>query len=211
MSLNGTPTLMYCDDYTDNISQGESWNVTGLTLAAITAGPASTPPQYGASTNPPLTQAEIYIAAVDLAVQINDLTAGPNEDQERRDLSAALWAVTDPGQLLPYLSAPGCGVNSGCANSEVTGQALIDYNAAIAQAISDENPSGSGVVVTEIGGYSATVYTPVAGTQSTGGAPQEFIALTVPEPSSLAVLGLDFVGAGLVGLYFFRRKSRARS
>jgi hypothetical protein len=42
--------------------------------------------------------------------------------------------------------------------------------------------------------------------------PQEFLTVTsVPEPSTLAVLGFDLAGAGIVGLYFRRRNLRGQS
>jgi hypothetical protein len=52
------------------------------------------------------------------------------------------------------------------------------------------------------------LYTPISGTQSTGGLPQEYIGYaTVPEPSSLLLLGAG--GMGL--LQSWRRKRRANS
>jgi len=213
MSLsNGAPTVnslkttvaMFCDDAADDVFDGEYWQVTSLTLAGITGAASPTnPPQYGSdgssqtygkgvtATSDKLTQAEKYIAAVDLAVQIQQLV--PDNPTARGDLSLALWDVMNPVLV----------------NSSLTAAANTDVQNAIKLAISD-----AGQTISEIAGYNATVYTPKAGTQVPVGdpAPQEFIALNyVPEPSSLAALGFDFVGAGIVGLYFLRRKSRARS
>jgi hypothetical protein len=205
LSINGATNSvqMYCDDFVDNITPGETWDVTSLTLAQITAGlPPGNPPQF--QSNATDSQAVLYIAAVDLAVQINNLTpADPTENQDRSDLSAALWDVMEPG------------VSS---LSGFTPQAAIDAANALNFASGLEGSAkGTGTVITQIDGYAATIYTPspddktsiIPGCPSCT-APQEFIQLTsVPEPSTWAFLGFYFVGAGMLGLYFRRRNSRA--
>jgi hypothetical protein len=52
------------------------------------------------------------------------------------------------------------------------------------------------------------LYTPIAGTQSSGGLPQEYIGYsTVPEPGSLALFGTGLISLGGI----VRRKVRARA
>jgi hypothetical protein len=210
---------MYCDDAVDNVSDGQGWDVTSTTLATITS--SATPPVttvfYGADAGTTtygtdtvtggLTQAQKYVAAVDLAVELNNLALNDNTDRDA--LSVALWDVFDPVAALTTAVA-------------TYSPAQTDLTAAITFAES--------YTTGPIGGYTATIYTPLAsssgynlntaaetltgGIATSGGAgvPQEFISLSpVPEPSTWAVLGFDLVGAGIVGLYFRRRKSRAQS
>jgi len=208
---------MYCDDAVDNVNNGQGWDVTSTTLATITS--SATPPVttvfykadagttvYGTdSVTGGLTQAQKYVAAVDLAVQLNNLAL--NDNAHRDALSVALWDIFDPTGALTAAVAAYSPAQTDLTNA--INFATTTYKGGL------------------IGGYTATIYTPLASstgynlnsapetltggiaTSGGNGVPQEFIAL--PEPSSLAVLGFDFVGAGLAGLYFLRRKSRIQS
>jgi hypothetical protein len=168
--------------------------VTPTDLSAVTGtSPATDNPSvyYGSDTAPveyggvldnltlTLTQQQKYIAAGDIAIQ---LTNSGLTSTQRNDLSVALWDIFNPlsatdGGLAQFVDA---GVESDLTN-----------------ALTATLSGGT------LGGYDVT-----AGTQSSGGAPQEFIDPTyVPEPSTWAFLGFDFAGAGIVGLYFRRRKS----
>jgi hypothetical protein len=228
MSLNGTaPVPMFCDDWVDNQNEGQTWDITGGTaLSAITGqgtvgAPDNTNVYFGSDSSAKaydttdmgsiaLTQEVKYVAAVDLAVELSNLPgadAGP-----RRELSLALWDVFNP-------NATTDGQND---NTLMDSASKSDLEAAIKFAKAYTGGS--------IWGYTATVYTPLAsssgydispGTETltggiaksgNGGPPQEFIKLTyVPEPATWGVLAFDFIGAGIVGLYFRRRKSRAQS
>jgi hypothetical protein len=226
--LNGTPSdlAMYCDDWADNINNGQTWYVQGTALSAITgANPATdnTGVYFGSDTkdqpynailtNYQLTQKVKYIAAVDLAVQISQLS-GP-DGVERGELSLALWDIFNPNLTSD-------GQNDNTLMDTIS---IVDLTNAIDFA--------RGYTDGSIGGYTATIWTPLlsgdgsynlngspaetlaaaGGIAISGtGVPQEFIQLTsVPEPSAWAVLAFDFAGAGLAGLYFLRRKSRIKS
>lgn len=237
MSLNtgsGPVTVsMDCDDWADSISDGQSWYVQGTALSAITGGGTNSPSQpalpvntnvYWGSDSAPvsyddntpsltfqLTQEEKYVAAVYLAVELNNHTL---TNTQRGDLSLALWDIFNPTTVDGGYGSPNSNIGTDpAAQADVL--AAINYG---------QDYSGGSV-----DGYTATVYTPLASengsyslpaeTLGSGiapgtatGRPQEFIALTyMPEPSTWAFLGFDFASAGIVGLYFLRRKSRVRS
>jgi hypothetical protein len=213
MSLNNTPVELICDDFSDEITDGESWNVTATLLSNINGG------ANGANDNPNVyfqypvngtyTQQELYVAAAYLAVQID------YKDQEgslqQVDDSLALWELFDPTDVTPSLIT-GTNVCSNC-----TLNFAASYQAALNYALYGSPTATSGTPITgstfENGAYTVTIYTPETnGSPDKGaGRPQEFIGVTVPEPSTLAFLGFDFAGAGIIGLCFLRRKSRARS
>jgi hypothetical protein len=227
MSLNGKSSVpMYCDDAADDIASGQEWYVnSGTALSTITDGSDITSVYYqdGVSATAlkatdssltvagsGLTQAQQYVAAVYLAVGVSTSAL------DSPDASLAIWDLFTP--------------STGDGTMVLTTQAKTDLQNAITFAQSETFPNNGYL---DIGGksYTATIYTPLQSTNTPpiysvpGGEtvannttiasepsrPQEFIALSVPEPSSLAVLSFDFVGAGIVGLYFFRRKSSARS
>jgi hypothetical protein len=202
MSLDGTAFLADCDDFVDNITSGEHWIVNSTSLSSIENETVASQNVYY-DTNSVSQQKADYLAAGWLALQLtqNNLTG-----TEITDYSLALWDVFNP-------SATADGYNLATLMADNSG-AVTDLNDAKAATYSS------------LGGVSITIYTPTdctAGSGSTqgtcsnsgsnsgitGSAPQEFIR--VPESSTLAFLGFDFAGAGLVGLYLIRRKSGTRS
>jgi hypothetical protein len=222
MSLNGLGSVpMYCDDSADDITVGQEWYInSGTALSTITNGTNVASVYYDGVTGlnltdsslslaqSTLTQAQQYVAAVDLAVLISTTPA------DSADASLAIWDLFTP--------------STGAGTMVLTAQAKTDLQNAIIFAQNLTYPSDGYL---NIGGksYTATIYTPLQSTNlppfysvpgetvannttiaNEPSRPQEFLALSVPEPSSLAALGFDFVGAGIVGLYFLRRKSRAR-
>jgi len=213
---------MDCDDFSDEISFGQTWfitttqltaaNLTGLTTAntgTLYYGSDSGSVNYGANntigsgsgdqsiddSSLTLTQETKYVAAAEIAIELLSATPG---SAAQADESVAIWDIFQPGS----------GVSVYITDAVET---------VMNQAISNAETDGIGA----LGGYSATVYTPTGCTSPVGtcaggpnaGAnpPQEFLYVTqVPEPSTWAFLGFDFVGAGIVGLYFLRRKSAVR-
>jgi len=207
MSLNGgSSVVMDCDDFVNDIFSGEAWKVNATDLSTIGAESSiNTTVYYDNSPNTPaeiLQQQKDYIAAGYLAIQLNKGGLSP---AQITDDSLALWDLFNPGATSgPYVLA-----NLITANDPGVADALSAARSAVL--------SSNGT----LDGYDVTIYTPTAPANLSvvscpnGGcrvSPQEFIGTTyVPEPSTLAVLGFDFVGAGIVGLYFLRRKSRGRS
>jgi hypothetical protein len=217
-TVNGVPNVpIICDDYADHVSDGESWTalVNDLSLfnqsgGQTTSNTVSTVYYQGGETAG-YTQAQEYIAAADLAYQIYELGSpfgnpATNEPQ-RDDLSAAIWYLFQPTQ-----------VPVGNSYGQLDANAASLLAAALATTTGSSPTYASGAAFEAANDVDVTIYTPTANdtTPNTntynngGGAPQEFITVTqLPEPATWAVLGFDFVGAGLVGLYFRRRRVRS--
>ncbi len=242
MSLNlgsGAVTIAAdCDDWADNINDGQTWYVTSTALSAITGGGTNSASQpahavntnvyYGSDSAPvaydygsasvALTQEEKYVAATYLAVELN---SGTLSSAQRGDLSLALWDIFNP-----TLDAIDGGTNYGSPNSNIGGNTVAqgDLLAAI--------HFGQGYAGGSIDGYTATIYTPllsgnapcynlanggcgetVAGggriaSSGGNGVPQEFIALTYVPEPSTWA----FLGFDLAGAgmmgMWLRRKRR---
>ena len=212
----GTSVPLICDDFADNINVGEFWSANVTDLAQLTGGTnTGLNVYYGTSIHPlpsdafglngGYTQTELYVAAASLAVQILQAPTGADAPE----LSLALWEIFQPQT-----------VKDDALKTNYNSQATIDaVNTYYTDALSLATTGGtggtplSGTQLEVKTGWDIEIYTPVAGTQRpvSDGAPQEFLGGThVPEPSTWAVLGFDFVGAGIVGLYFRRRSSRVR-
>jgi len=111
----------------------------------------------------------------EVAWLVEQMSANITDPTKVGDIQWAIWAVFEP-QILNSGGDP-----YGNINSDLTG-----INGWLSQAENQSNYAN--------GNYAnLTIYTPVAGTQSTGGLPQEYF--NVPEPSSLALLV-----AGMVAL-----------
>lgn len=98
-------------------------------------------------------------------------------------ISFAIWAVFDQANVFNWLTA---------YNDTTTKNAVTGWLTAAAGHTGDD--------------YSyATFYTPVAGTQTCCGPPQEFVVIRTPEASAPVILGINFVGLGAL-LFLTRRK-----
>jgi hypothetical protein len=206
-----------CDDFSDEVNFNESWTAFMTDLKAIPDTPNTvyynysiTNSAYTGTHHGAFTEQENYIAVADLAIQISSLN--PLGGQQSSDLSDALWNVFQPGSVT------------------LDAAAQSELNAALDTAVSYVNSDGSSAgqdyetaTGKDVTVYSAVYTNPSTGAKSVyttgqdgpfaggpgGSRPQEFLTVTsMPEPSSWAVLGLDCVGLGFVGLYFRRRKSR---
>jgi len=228
-----TTITAICDDVVDAFATSPTVVLT-TDLSGITGGTSSV--YYGGDsgavlygeaggTSADLSQTEKYVAAADLAVTLEGLDYESTDaaDAEREELSLAIWDIFNPtyGQLDTDLSDSS---SSGAPSSSqpYTLAAVQGYlSAAIAVACGGSTTTCAtdgitGTAFEQQAGVDITIYTPVilgkndATSFTTGD--QEFIYLSpLPEPSTWAFLGFDFAGAGLVGLYFVRRKARARS
>jgi hypothetical protein len=214
--INGTSTVLVipCDDFTGHITDGQSWDVVENSISSVGLnGPQKFPnnvddPQTSPATSDPLLQ---YIStsdygtiaagaatlgqiqlAYDAAGYIAQelIAGGAGVDNSNGDLSYALWTIFDPAL---YGSEP---------NSDNAGVTTVLNNAfALATANGSTALAKAGVVI----------FTPVP--DNTDG-PQEFISVdtnfqttSVPEPSTMAFLGFNFLAVPGV-LFFVRRRSR---
>jgi hypothetical protein len=106
-------------------------------------------------------------------------------------ISYAIWAVFDQTNVQNWLNA---------YNDTTTYNAVFSSGGLLDQAASHSGDDFS---------Y-ATFYTPVDGTQSCCGRPQEFVVVNTPEPSAASVLGVDLLGFGALAFLFRRRLLEGR-
>jgi len=177
-----------------------------------------------------------YIAAAILATEIlgYKTAALPNPQDtadldnpvisDTPDLSYALWGLFDPSAITYVSTCPtnssGASQNVSCSPGVNSAAAQVFLNNALAEAatfasgdayLASESQLLGASVNVQI--YSESAGDAVCSSDCTAASPtryQEFLNVTVPEPATWAVLGFDFVGAGIVGLYFRRRCARVR-
>lgn len=196
---NGPATSLICDDFTTDISIGQSWTAVGTTLTTLTAADVANL-KFGNVAN----AAEGYGVA---AVLSAELLALPNQSGTNAitagELSYAIWDVFDTGLLNS--------VNTGWGTltSAELSAAQADLSAAetlVAAATTNGTVNLGAIDVGGLSIASLTIYTP-----NPLSASQEFLTVTMapasmPEPSYPAVLGIDLMA--VVGLIlFFRRRS----
>jgi hypothetical protein len=210
----GSSTIpVICDDFVDNTYFSESWNAYDTTLAQINAGGTSDHAQFvtgGSSISvlggPSLDQSQAYTVAAYLAVEILETNQSTSAGQEAAgDLSYALWGLFDPTVFTYTGPANSC---EGCIGTTDLGYAEADLQAAVA-AVKPGTLTATNFD-SVMGVNSVNIYTyascPAGDCPSQ---PQEFIAVSMPEPYSPTLLGLDLLGAA--GLIFFVRRRRRES
>jgi hypothetical protein len=187
-TIDGVTTPLICDDFFDDSYIPESWtaNVYGISdYASLRFGSSSA--QIG------------YEEVAWLSQQLTNQSLGlatylpcPPGDNCAGDIQYAIWAVFDPAALL---------------NLNGSGGNLANANLWLSAAASQYST----------GDYSnVSVYTPLVdsahpvtcnGHDCPSSPPQEFIVVKTPEPSALAILGLDFSAVGALIFFLRRRKT----
>jgi hypothetical protein len=194
ISVNGgTPVSLICDDFTTDISLGESWTATATTFAAIESGtnPLGTPK---------FTPVDIQNYAT-VAVLAAELMSLPNLASEQAgEISYALWDVFDPTLLNSTTNPYG--------TITPTELAAAQSYLSLAEALVTGATTGGTVNLSSImvGGSAIegmTIYTPNPLSSA-----QEFVSVTMAEPPSPALFGLDLLG--LAGLMLFARRRLVR-
>jgi hypothetical protein len=196
ISINdATPVPLICDDFTTDISIGQTWTATQTTFAAIESGDGT----------PKFTPVDIQNYAT-VAVLAAELLAIPDDSvladaTALGEISYALWDVFDSGLL-----GPGGDPFGTLSGDEVTAaQAyLTNAEALVAGATTGSGPGLrvdlSSISINGNAIEGMTIYTP-----NPTNASQEFISVTMPEPGTFPVLGVYLLfGAG--GLLFLGRR-----
>jgi len=215
MTVNGTPMLLICDDFIFNIPYvGYQWTAETTSLSTLQAESSpSTSVNYDQAvgqTNPegaPGTctfkcaqqQISDYETAAVLAAELLALPSYNTE--EAGDLSYAIWGIFDPALLgLDGLSPPtgneeGALSTTGCVGTiPGCGGDLGAANYYLQQA--EGVVSGGGTIP------QLTIYTAVGSPNS-----QEFLGVSMSEPSYPAILALDLLAVAGLLLFFRRRRS----
>jgi hypothetical protein len=192
ISINGGPTTsLICDDFTTDISLGQTWTATVTSLAALQAGtePSGTPKFT------PAPNAQVYNYAV-AAVLAEELVTLPNLASEAAgELSYALWGVFDTTLLNSTVNPDGT-----LSQTELDAAKLDLSNA---QAVVNSVLTNGVVTANSLSMLpSLTIYTPSApnGLNSS----QEFLLVSMAEPSYPVVLAIDLLA--VVGLMVVLRR-----
>lgn len=206
---NGSPVMMICDDFTTDISVGQSWTAIPTTFAALQAG------TYDPTLNPKFTPTSLSSYAT-VAVLAADLMSLPAWNTEQAgEISFALWDVFDP-TLLNSTANPYGSITTGELNAALG--YLHTAQAEVAAATVGGVINLSAVVDPLFAGQSIsglTIYTP-----DPRNASQEFLqvqlsstggggSVGMPEPSYPVILAVDlFAVVGVIAL-LRRRLARA--
>ena len=219
---NAVPTWLICDDYTTDISLGQSWTADATTLTTVDSGDVGSlkfasasyneaPGIQGATSTPPslTTVAYDYATAAVLAAELltsSNVGTSSENTETVGELSYALWGVFDA----PLLTSTNTGfgtLTSGelaAANSD-----LLAAQALVTAATSGGVTNLNSISVNGASIASMTVYTPIKpnGLASS----QEFMTVAMPEPSYPSILALDLLAAAGLGLVFRKRRKAIRS
>jgi hypothetical protein len=182
-TIDGVPTNIICDDFTTDISIGQSWSAFDNSLSSVTgAGPQKfTTPDYAGYT----IQQE-YTAAAILAVALMSPSI-MNDSSQAGLYSFAIWTLFDPGATAGY------GGNA-LSQTQINSVTSIRTNA-LAQAAGGAQP-----------GAQVDIYTP-----NPTGASQEMLVVRTPESPVLASLGVELLTLLAAGYLLRNRASRALS
>jgi len=189
-NINGVSTPVICDDFFD-----DSWIPQWWTANVYT------PPNYSTTrdqqesglTGTALTQA--YNEVGYLAVQLLNATGAPTPNATTiGEIDFALWSVFDPNALT-YLSG----------STKTAAQGYLTTAAGY------KNDSS---FISQFTIYSPNMSLPFTCTQNGGACPntppQEFLVRT-PEPSELALMGIDVSGVGFLCFLLFRQRKSLRA
>lgn len=220
ISVNGTPTQLICDDFTTDISIGESWDTAATTITTIDSATVA-----GLKFDSPTYNGDILGGTGDViqdyaiaAVLANELLALPNTDTaDAGALSFALWDVFDSallGSSYASMSDPYGLISSVQWNAAFTDltNAITEVDGVITGGSADgslssaELMSGGSVNLNSLGINSLTAYTP----SPDAGVAQEFLSVSAPEASTPVLLAVDLLGFFAL-LRFLRRKQATKT
>jgi hypothetical protein len=203
-SIGGGPTVpVICDDFADDSYIPEQWTAYVTSLSqVISENTSDTYLKWSGATSGAidagstlykgwsLSQTQAYEAAALLAI---DILNPADTLLQQQEYSFALWGLFDPAAFTQL---------GGTSVSDEQG-ALSYVEAAVADVVEGISPTGTGTLGTYLSNYNVTIYS-YAGNASGPPPPQEFITVSMAEPSALAVLAFDLLG--IAGLIFFVRR-----
>lgn len=190
-TINGVSEDVICDDFADEVSIGESWNV--VNPPGLISSTSTSTGLFGSESSVG------YQEVAWLAGQLGTTLSNPQTPAQvamQADVSYAIWAVFDPTGVKNWLLQPSY-------NDTTTYDAVFGTTGLLAQAAGNYGSAPS-----------ATVYTPSGYTGAGNpGEPQEFIVVAPPptsaaEAPAAATLGIDLLGLGAL-LFVFRHQRLA--
>jgi hypothetical protein len=193
-------TLMICDDFLTNISLGYSWNASITSLTAL-SGESSPSTQVKFDNDNAAQQMWDYATAAYLANELMALSSFGNETAG--EFSYAIWGIFDT-QLLnsAYQAGLAAGAEGKLNSTQLTAadNYLSQARAATIGVYNGTTSLSSLPYATDV-----TIYTssPKTGT----GSSQEFLKVTMAEPPSPALLGLDLLA--VLGVILIARRRLA--
>jgi hypothetical protein len=191
-TVNGVMnTPVICDDFIDDVYVGETWAVNGYSLTGAAASGL-----FG-GTSSSLTGYEEVAWLSEMLLSSPPSASGP--------ISFAIWAVFEPTDVQSWLASDSNTYNAVFGTPAMNGLPAVQGLLAQAQTAVD------GLGTSAVAAFSnVTIYTPVAGSQSCCGPPQEFVTIRTAEAPAPAVLGVEFLGLGVLLFAFRRRKFATR-
>jgi hypothetical protein len=202
----GSGINVVCDDYLDEVYFNETWNVAVTNLgdaltSTSTTGLGDANLKFDSSSPASAYQQDLgYLTVSILTAQLLSNPTIPSTPLGA-DLSYAIWDVFDPG------ASTGIDANAStlAANAASLAANYLSQAGTVAGALALDNISAVTI-------YTANPDGPGAVNQQTCpgcGTPQEFVTVSMPEPSSPLLLGLDLLG--VAGLIIFARRRLSRS
>jgi len=227
ITVGTTPMLLICDDFTYNIPTiPYSWTAQTTSLTSLQGETTpSTSVKFGETITQPTPPSGLpgtctsgdsacakqqvldYATAAVLAAQL--MALGNYDSEEAGDLSYAIWGIFDPSLLTSNpASGEGALSKSGYVVPGIDGGDLgaAEYYLSQAQSIVNANALAHGGTVDLSLLPELTIYTPVGSPDS-----QEFLGVSMAEPSYLSTLVFDLLGVGVLFVAFRRRLSRTLS
>jgi len=184
-TIYGPSGLVICDDFTDDVTVPETWNVEASTVTSSGAadGLFEGVTSYSLGIVPVYSGAQGYNMVAYLASQ---LMTQYNNQVDSDALSYAIWTIFTPAA---YSNIAGDMVNGVSIQTAVKADIIAAY----------DNTSGG----TDYSGPTVTVWRPTSWTGDPS-RPQEFLTVQTPEASALASLAVDFTV--VLGVLFVLRR-----
>jgi hypothetical protein len=202
----GSGINVVCDDYFDEVNFGETWQVAVTNLATLsTTGSGDANLRFNASDSAYALNAHAQdLGYLTVSILEAQLLSIDSSTEQAADLSFAIWDVFDPG------ASNGLADATTIANEESAAASLaasyLTQAGTVAGALALDNIANVTIFTADPdsgGAVTTCTLSPSCGT------PQEFVTVSMAEPSSPSLLGLDLLG--VVGLVFFARRRLAGS
>jgi hypothetical protein len=187
--ITGVATYVICDDFTTDVSiNTPPWQAIGTNVASLQG--ETTPDNtlkfdHGSTAAQAAQQMLDYTIAAYLAVEIMQAKAA-GDVTKQGDLSFSLWGLFDPTSVDP---------NGPLSGHWIAGTDLTNANQYLTEARNAVLTQG----LTPTDFANVTVYSPTPQSAS-----QEYLTVSMAEPSFLALLGIDLLA--VIGLILFVRR-----